>query len=151
MVSLFPGEDLKMRRIAYVVGAAMLMGATAWMLSPLSARAEKTPSIKEIMDRAHRGSDSLLQKLGRELKSDSPDWGTVQKQSRDLVLLGGALREDRPPRGSRESWDRLTQQYLAAARELDQAAENKDASAAQEAHQKLGTSCMACHQLHKGK
>jgi hypothetical protein len=139
-----------MSKLGWLAGGLAALMALGWTLSP-SAGQEKDLSIKEIMDRAHRGSDSLLQQLGRELSADQPDWPQVQKQTKDLVLLGAALAEDKPRRGSQESWDRLTQQYLAGARQLDKAAQNKQPAEALAAQRQLESSCMACHKAHKGK
>jgi hypothetical protein len=46
---------------------------------------------------------------------------------------------------------KLTQQYAANLKALDEAAQKTSKDAADAAHQKLITSCSACHKLHKGK
>jgi cytochrome c556 len=110
---------------------------------------DKNPNIKDIMTRAHKGSGSVLTTLGRELKAEEPNWSDVQKQTKELVSLGGSLGKNEPPKGSAQSWERLTQQYVKNATALDQAAQDKDRAAAMAARAKIAGSCAACHKQHR--
>jgi hypothetical protein len=131
-----------------VLGLALLVGLTV-----VASRAEddKSPSIKEIMTKAHKGGDSLLQKLGKELKADAPQWDDIEKQTKELVDLGTALAKNKPPRGTQESWDKQTRDYLSNAQDLAAAAAKKDKATALADLKKLQGSCMECHTAHKGK
>jgi hypothetical protein len=118
-------------------------------LTALSAADDKEPSVKDIMTKAHKGGDSLLEKLGPELKADEPKWDDIQKQTKELADLGASLQKAKPPRGEQESWDKLTKAYADNAKALDAAAQKKEQKAAQDDYMKLKTSCMTCHRAHK--
>lgn len=115
----------------------------------VSAQGSKTPSIKDIMSKLGKGTTSLCPTLGKELKDDEPAWDEIQKQTKEFVSLVEALGKNDPPMGTKDSWTRLTSQYLANAKDLDTAAQKKDRSAAAAAHKKITGSCMACHKAHK--
>jgi cytochrome c553 len=123
---------------------AVLAVALGW-----ASADDKTPSIKDIMTKAHKGGDSLIEKLGKELKADEPKWDDVQKETKELVDLGSALGKNDPPKGEKESWAKLTKQYVDEAKVLDGAAQKKDKAAAAEAQKTLKTYCAACHKEHK--
>jgi cytochrome c556 len=113
------------------------------------AVARKDLTVKEIMGKAHKGPNSLLASVGKELRSDEPDWSDIQTEAKELVTLGTALGKNEPPQGQKASWDKLTKQYLAGVMDLAAAAQRKDKSAAQAAHRKLSGSCRSCHQVHR--
>src|SRR5215471_6674315 len=79
--------------------------------------------IKEIMTKANDGPQSLKSLLGQELAVDSPDWATIQQQTREFAQLTASLGEYTPPKGSKESWARLTSAYADSAASLDKAAQ----------------------------
>jgi cytochrome c556 len=136
-----------MKRLACVVSVLALLAVLALVTSP--AAAQKDPSIKEIMTKAHKGNNSIIASVGGELRGDDPDWPDVQKQTKELVTLGMALGKNDPPKGDKDSWQRLTQQYVANAKALDAAAQRQDKTAAQAVHKKLTSSCAACHKAHR--
>jgi hypothetical protein len=133
------------RMIAGLAGLAMLVGFIG------ASVAEDGPSIKEIMNKAHKGGDSIKGQLDKEMKSDKPDWDHVTKLSKELVSLGEALGKAKPSKGEASSWDKLTKDYNDNAKALLAAAEKKDKGDAAAATKKLGTMCNACHKAHKGK
>jgi hypothetical protein len=141
-----------MKRLAWVVGILTVLGGTATTWEAVRAAEEaKTPTIKEIMKKGHSGDSSLLSQLRAELKDDEPEWGDIQKQTKELVTLGTALGKNDPPRGDADSWKDLTKKYLGHAKDLDKAAQKKDKKAAKAAFGKVQGSCMACHKAHKPK
>jgi cytochrome c556 len=87
--------------------------------------------------------------LGKALEAPEPAWETIQKQTREFAELAAALGKNTPPRGSKESWEKLTSAYAAAAAGLDRAAQGKDRDAALTAHRQLEGSCKACHNAHR--
>ncbi len=127
----------------------LLAGVTG--LTAHAEKADKDPTIKEIMTKAHKGGDSLIEKLGKELKDDEPKWDDIQKQTKELAGLGKALGKNKPPRGDQESWDKLTKLYADKAKELDEDAQKKDKTAAAAAQKTLKSYCGACHGAHKPK
>jgi hypothetical protein len=145
----FPEECREMKRLTWVAtGLAMLTGL-ALMLPPSSAADKDSPSIKEIMTKAHKGGDSLIGKLGTELKADDPDWAKVQEQTKDLVELGAALGKNTPPKGDKESWEKLTTAYEDNAKDMDKAAQKKDKETTAADLKKVMNMCMNCHKVHK--
>ena len=138
-----------MKRLVCVASVLALLAAVALAMSPSIAQAKKDLSAKDIMVKAHKGNSSLLTMVRMELREDDPEWGEIQKNTKELVVLGGALGKTTPPKGDKQSWSRLTQQYLAGVKALDAAAQRKDKSAAQEAQKRLMSSCSACHKAHR--
>src|SRR5262245_6986107 len=56
---------------------------------------EKTPSIKEIMGKAHKGPNSILPNVGKDLRdTNGPDWDEIQKSAKELVSLGKELNKN---------------------------------------------------------
>jgi hypothetical protein len=129
-------------------GLAFLAGGTM-VLTLSGAKEKKPPSIKEIMTKAHKGGNSLIQKVGKDLKEDEPNWADVQKKTKQLVSLGSALGKNEPPQGEKDSWDKLTKQYVKNAKALDAAAKTKDKEKAEGCFKKLTAMCAACHKVHK--
>jgi hypothetical protein len=104
---------------------------------------------KDIMGKLNKGPSSLFPNLKRELQKDEPDWADVQAQTKEYASLAASLSQARPPKGTKESWVKLTQDYAAAAKTMNDAAQKKDKSAALAAHNKLQKACMACHNAHR--
>jgi hypothetical protein len=111
---------------------------------------EEGPTVKMIMTKAHKGSDSQLQRVGKQLRGDDPDWAAVQKSSKTLVKLGTDLTRAKPPKGEKESWARLSGAYLKNVKALSAAAEKKDRTAAIDAFKQVTGLCLKCHKAHKG-
>jgi hypothetical protein len=107
------------------------------------------PSIKEIMTKAHKGSDSLLSKLRAELKESDTDWADVGKNSKELLKLGTELGKAKPDKGEQKSWKQLTTAYAKNAKALEEAAGKKNKKAAESALTRITGSCTSCHKAHK--
>lgn len=135
-----------MHRMTRIFGVLALLALVAGFNGSSNA---EDPTTKDIMVKAHKGADALVPKLGKELKADKPDWDAITKESKELVELGTALGKNKPSKGEKESWDKLTASYLANAKDLEAAAEKKDVKAATAAQGKLAASCKECHTAHK--
>jgi hypothetical protein len=131
--------------LAVLALAALLVGdgATA------DAQDDKNPTIKEIMGKAHKGNTALVAVIGKQLQAAKPEWDTIQPQTKELAELGTALGKNSPPKGNKQSWERLTKAYNTNAAALVTAADAKDKRKAVAAHQKLVASCMGCHTAHR--
>jgi cytochrome c553 len=138
-----------MRRSACVIGLLTGLAVTAFVLQISNADEKKTPSIKEIMVKAHKTGTGLLPKIGKDLKADELAWDTIQKETKDLVELTGCLEKNKPPKGDKDSWEKLCQSYVKGAKTLDDAAQAKDKAAATAAQRKLAGSCVKCHEAHR--
>jgi hypothetical protein len=102
------------------------------------------------MGKIGRGPNALSALLDREVKADPPVWETIQPQTAEYARLVADLRKSDPPKGSKDSWSKLTAAFAESAEALDKAAQAKDVTAARTAQAKLGTSCMECHREHRG-
>jgi cytochrome c556 len=129
---------------------AALLGTTALLaLRPVGARNADGPSVKEIMRQANKPT-GIYFNLGQDLKDDNPAWPDIQKEAADLAKLANSLRKAAPPRGDKDSWDKLTKAYADNAKALVQASAKMDQAAARAAHAKMGgNACMACHKAHR--
>jgi hypothetical protein len=105
--------------------------------------------IRQIMNRVAKGPNSLTSVLGRELNEAQPPWETIQGQTREFAQLAADMGKHDPPKGSKESWARLTAAYAGTAAELDKAAQARAKDEAVAAHDQLKNSCMSCHREHR--
>jgi cytochrome c556 len=126
-----------------VVGLAVLSAGLA------GAQEGKTPAIKDVMDKLHKGAKSPLAQLKTQLKSESPDWAQVKKLSKEFVEYGSALPKNEPPRGDIADFKALATTYYENAKKIDEAAQREDKAAAQAAFSKLSSLCKTCHAAHK--
>jgi hypothetical protein len=106
--------------------------------------------IKQIMGTLSRGSNALTPVIDKELQANPPDWDTIQPQAAEYAQLTAEMGKLDPPKGSKESWAKLTAAYAESAAALDKAAQAKDQNAAKTAHRKLATSRNECHREHRG-
>jgi cytochrome c556 len=109
----------------------------------------KVPSVEEIMEKAHANKTGLRAKIADEVKAASPDWATIQKQTKEFVTLAEALAKNSPPKGDKKSWEKLSKEYAEQVKDLDKAAAKKDAKAVTAANQKLNGNCQGCHDVHR--
>ena len=111
---------------------------------------DETPAtIEKIMDTLHKGKKSALTALKTALKSQSPDWATVQKESKTYSKLAADLPKNDPPKGDPASFKKLAKAFAANAKTLSDATENENLAAAKAAFGKLGGSCKSCHDAHR--
>ncbi len=111
----------------------------------------KSSPSKQIMVKLAKGPQSLTTVIGAELKSAVPPWDKLEPQSKEFVQLAGSMASHEPPKGSKESWLKLTSAYTESAVALEKAVKEKNKDTASAAHQVLAKSCMACHKAHRGK
>jgi hypothetical protein len=108
-----------------------------------------TPSkIKQIMMKVGKGPQALNPALGKGLDAEQPARETMQPLTKEYAQLAADLSQNDPPKGSAESWKKLTGAYAESAAALDRAAQAKDQTAAKAAHKQLTDSCMGCHREH---
>ncbi|WP_422929727.1 cytochrome c [Singulisphaera sp. PoT] len=135
-----------MKRLMSVPGTIAILMASGMVV----AEDEKTATIKEVMQKLHKGSNSPLAKLKTAFKSDAPDWKSVQDVTKDFVILGAAMAKNDPPKGEKAEFKKLADAYYDASKAMDDAAKKEDKEEASKAFTKVSTSCMACHKAHKG-
>jgi cytochrome c556 len=108
-------------------------------------------SIKDIMDKAHKGNKSVLGSLGKELGRTPPDWAKVDPLAKELESLGEALAKATPEKGDKASWDKLAGGYHDDTKAIVSAADKKDVAGARAAFGRLRKACKACHDAHRGE
>jgi hypothetical protein len=120
----------------------------------LSMRAEEpkkplVPTIKQIMREAHECRTAYIRDVRNEMVKEEPNWELIAGRSRELVRAGKLLSLNTPPKGSAESWEKLTSLYIARATILVDAAERKDKDEGHVVARRLQTMCAGCHRVHK--
>jgi cytochrome c556 len=105
--------------------------------------------IRQLMRKLDKGTNSL-NTIANNLKADSPSWETIQSQTAEYAHAAAELGKSDPPKGSKESWAKLSAAFAVSATALEKAAKAKDLAGARAAETNLRGSCMACHQAHRG-
>lgn len=136
-----------MKRLTLVALICGLLGVVLWNVGPEALA--KDPTIKEIMSRLHKGAAAPLGTIKRDLQAANPPWSEIQKTSQEFVALGAALTRNAPPKGSKDSWAKLSNQYFGDAKAMDDAAKRMDRAGALAAHARLIASCNNCHNAHR--
>jgi hypothetical protein len=144
------GESGMTRKGWYFLGWGFIATLLVTACS-VNAKPDKDSSLKDIMSRLHKGDNAIRPMIDKELQEDSPDWPAIQKLTKDYLEGVKAAAQKDPPKGDKESWKKLTKQYVAAAQELDDAAKLKDKDKSQQAHKKIVMGCADCHTVHRPK
>jgi hypothetical protein len=110
----------------------------------------KAGPIHEIMVKLAKGPESLAGTMEEELKSDPPLWDKLKPQAKAYVELVASVAKENPPKGSKESWAKLTSAFSNSAVALQKAIDAKDKDGAVAVQKTIAESCMACHHEHKG-
>jgi hypothetical protein len=127
-----------MRTVKHFVLATLVLGALGGLATYQAADNEKPKySIEEIMEKAHKGKDSLYKKVvGGKANGD---------QKKELLGLYEDLAKNKPEKGSQADWKTRTTAMVGAAKDV--VADKPDAG------KKLAkvVNCKACHDLHRGQ
>ena len=128
----------------------LLLGLMA-LCVPVAAVAfdDEAMTIKKVMNKLHKGSTSEQNVLKKEAQANPPNWEAIGKLTKDFVILGAAMARNDPPKGDKESWQKLCADYTKTAKALDDAATDKNIDKLKSAQAKMGKSCKACHTAHK--
>jgi hypothetical protein len=136
-----------------LICAATLLGfltVIGWTSRPAGAQSDdETPTIKQIMAKLHKGSKAPLTAVKNALKSEAPNWSTIETEAKVIEKFGAFLPKADPPRGDKESYVKLAKDYEKNAKALKEAAAKEDLDKARDASKKLNGSCMACHKAHR--
>jgi cytochrome c556 len=117
----------------------------------VNAKPDKDDSVKDIMGRLHKGDDAIRPTIENDLKADTLDWSAIQKLTKQYLDGAEAVSKKDPPLGEKDSWAKLTKIYIAGAKDLNDAAKQKDRAKTVAAEDKLGKSCGDCHTAHRPK
>lgn len=136
-----------MKRLACMAVMAGLVTATLQV--SVGAQDQDNPSVKQIMRKLHKGSEAPLVMVKKDVQSNPPKWDDVKKLTKDFVILGAGLAKNDPPRGDKEHWTKVANEYFESAKAMDDAAQKEDKSAVLAARTTLMRSCKACHDAHQ--
>lgn len=141
------------RSLKILAAAAMTaLGTLALGLTPASALPPDDPAaIKDVMKKLNGKGQNESGKLKKALNASKPDWDAIQGSTKKFADLGADLPKNDPPKGSKDSWKKLADAYATQTKSLNDAAEKKDLDGTKKAFQKINTSCMPCHQAHRGR
>jgi hypothetical protein len=134
-----------------LVRAALPTLAALVLLVPTRAKDpdEKVPTIKKMMDEAHRCTTAYVKIAGNEARKEDPSWPLVEQKSRELVQIGKWLGQNTPPKGSKESWEQFTNVYVAQATIMLDGALKHDKNTVIDQQKKLYAMCSQCHRAHR--
>lgn len=113
------------------------------------AKADKEPSLKDLMATLNAEKTGLRVEIDKGIKEDKPDWTAVQKMTKQYLDGASALPQKDPPKGEKESWAKLSKEFVVAAKNLDEAANSMDRKMCQEAFTKMMMGCRGCHTQHR--
>ena len=147
-----PHKDVAKQPVAEAAepgGGAMGGPRPGGMGGPPPSMGGPATGIKAVMRKTAMGPNSLTNKLGSELKAEAPEWETIQAHTKEYVALAKELATYDPPKGTKESWQKLTAEFTTHAEEMDKAAQAKDKDATGKAQALLAGSCKSCHGAHQ--
>jgi cytochrome c556 len=103
------------------------------------------------MTKLHKGGNAQFKKLETATKTKPTDWTSLKKSTAEFAVLAGALGKNQPPKGDKASWTKQTDTYFESAKEMEKAAEAEDLATLEATEKKIGASCKACHNVHRGR
>ena len=136
-----------MKRFTCVATVLGMLATLSLTFDLSNAADKKEPSkkdrVKELMIQTHKGDNSPLMKVDRELKAEQPAWEEVQKHTKALVEVKKVMLEVGGPEV--DFGYRSGKEYVKSVGDLETAAQKKDKQAASVAFQSIKASCASCH------
>jgi cytochrome c556 len=119
------------------------------MTKAAGPEAASNPKLKSIMTKIGKGPQSLQESLKNDMKQAPLAWETIESKTKEYASVTSEIGQHDPPRGSKDSWQKLSQAFAESADELNKAAQSKNKDSALAALDSLGGSCMSCHRQHR--
>ena len=138
-----------MRSVIIALSVMGLLVIAGIICQKASAVDDEPASIEKIMEALHKGRKSPVATLKTALKSSSPDWALIQKESKLYAKYAADLPKNEPPKGDKESFEKMAKAFADSAKKLEDAARREDLPAVKAAFGKIRTSCNSCHDAHK--
>ena len=110
---------------------------------------EKTYTIKEVMQKLHKGPNAALAKMKKALAEDTPDWTDIKSLAKDFETYGKSLPENDPPKGEKEDFKKLADSYYDNAKDMNAAAKKEEKDGVQSSFSKIQKACAGCHKAHR--
>ena len=83
-------------KLRVMLGGTIALVSAAILAGRAGADAEKTPTIKDVMVKLHKGANSPLAQF-QGVEAEEPAWEKIQDRSKDFVNLGAAWRRTSRP------------------------------------------------------
>jgi cytochrome c556 len=142
-------KECLMRSVIIALSVMGLLVIAGIICQKASAVDDEPASIEKIMEALHKGRKSPVATLKTALKSSSPDWALIQKESKTYAKYAAYLPKNDPPKGDKDSFKTMARAFADSAKMLEEAAQREDLEAARSAFHKIGTSCKSCHDAHR--
>jgi hypothetical protein len=127
-----------MRTVKHFVLATLTLGLLGGLAAYQAADNEKPKnSIEEVMEKAHKGKESLYKKVITGKASAD--------QKKELLGLYEDLAKNKPEKGSQADWKKRTTAIVSAAKEVVD--DKPDATA----KLRKAVNCKGCHDQHRGQ
>ena len=137
---MIDSENPMTRRWTFASVACVCLAVLGFRLTGSEAADKKEPSMKELMRKTHKGDNSPLMRVDRQLRADAPAWTEVRKDVAALMVVSDALKK----RGN-EGY-RSPALYIQGMKALDVATKKEDRKDAGAALGQVKASCMSCHE-----
>ncbi|MEQ8785701.1 MAG: hypothetical protein RIC55_05360 [Pirellulaceae bacterium] len=127
-------KSFALATMAFGVGMLLLVG----MGVSAEDKEAESPSVKKLMQAAHKGEKSPLSLIKTEVKKEAPDWELILTKSNALAELADAIKDN-------VNYTSRPGPYVKSVKTLRESAEKQDAAAARVAVSGLMKSCAGCH------
>jgi cytochrome c556 len=138
-----------MRNLICALAVMTLLLVVGVVTRTVGAADDAPATIDKIMETLHKGRKSPLAALKTALRNPSPDWSSVQKETKTYAKYAADLPKNDPPKGDAAGFKKLAKNFAGYAKALDDAAGKEDLAAAKTAFGKIGGSCKSCHDTYK--
>ncbi len=135
---------------ALAVACVGLAAFTAFRASCAEGRpgADAVWSTKKVMVKIGAGGRSLLSLVDKDLQKAEPDWKSDEENLGEIIRLMSMLTKQKPPRGSREAWDKLVREFVDGAKAARQNVKEHRLRPARDALERARSTCEECHDNH---
>lgn len=135
------------RRMSVAFGVGVLTLILGVGQDARAVHTEDDPAIDEVMKKvcSKKGACAAC-----KTAVDGEKWDEAQKQAKIMADLGSKLGKNKPPKGEKDSWEKLTKKFATEAKAVADAAGKKDKDATTKAIGTFQKSCKTCHDSHKG-
>jgi cytochrome c556 len=131
-----------------IVALCLTAAAFAGVAVADDKKKDEAIEIHEIMEKVP-GKKGLCNKCVEAVKAEK--WDEAAKIGADLKKYGEALGKNPPPKGSKDSWAKLSKAFADQMGAIEAGAKAKDKEAVTKAAGEFQKSCKACHDAHQTK
>ncbi|MBY0522580.1 MAG: cytochrome c [Gemmataceae bacterium] len=128
-----------MKRFVCVTTILVVLTALSFQFGMSEAADKKELSMKELMIKTHKGDNSPLMRVDKQLGLEQPAWSDVQADTKALKEVSD-LMERKGVGGYRS-----TKEYVSSVKALTVAVEKKDRESAAKEFKRVKGTCAGCH------